>query len=86
MKRDEAVTFLKEISTACSNLSPNSVALVNSEYNDPLSIGFQVHIQTVLDTEDMKRIKNIAANHRLALKGDKEKIIIYQPKAATEIK
>ena len=65
-------------------MSPDSVALVNSKLDDQLATGFQVHIQTVLDSETKQQIQTIAAKHNLALKEENGKVIIYQPKAVAE--
>jgi hypothetical protein len=84
MKRDEAVTFLKEITNTCTNMSPDSVTLFNSKPDDLDSTGYQVHIKTVLDNETKQRLQNIAEKHSLALKEEEGKLVIYQPKEVTK--
>jgi len=84
MKRNEAVTYLKEITNTCTNMSPDAVALFDSRPDDPDSTGYQVHIKTVLDNETKQRLQNIAEKHSLALREEKGKVIIYQPKEVTE--
>ena len=84
MKRHEAVTCLKEITSTCTNMSPDSITLFNSRPDDPDSTGYQVHIKTVLDNETKQRLQNIAEKHSLALKEEKGKVVIYQPKEVTE--
>jgi hypothetical protein len=80
MKRDEAVTCLKEINKSCGQLSPEAVTLVYSQANDPFSIGYQVHIQTILDSETKGQIQTIIQERSLALKEEANKFIIYKPK------
>jgi hypothetical protein len=80
MKRHEAVTCLKEITSTCTNMSPDSITLFNSRPDDRDSTGYQVHIKTVLDNETKQRLQNIAEKHSLALKEEKGKLVIYQPK------
>ncbi len=82
MNRHEAVSYLREITINCQNLSPESVELVNSQTDDTLCAGFQIHIQTVLDHDTLLQIKRIAEKNCLAVKEEKGKVIIYQPKVA----
>ena len=84
MKRNEAVICLKEINLTCQNMSPDAVALVNSKPNDQTSVGYQVHIQTVLDRETKRQIQGIADKRCLALREEKGKVVIYQPKAVAK--
>ena len=84
MKRNEAVTFLKEITSTCGSMSPDSVTLFRSKMDDQDSVGYQVHIKTVLDSETKQQIRNIAEKHSLALKEEKGKVVIYKPKEATK--
>lgn len=79
MKRHEAVTCLKEITSGCSGLSPDSIALFHSNDNDA-SVGYQLHIKTVLDDETNTRLEEIADKHKLGLKRENDKVIIYKPK------
>jgi biotin-(acetyl-CoA carboxylase) ligase len=83
MKRHEAVAFLKEITNTCENMSPDSVALFHS-MDDQNSIGYQVHIKTVLDSETKQQIRSIAEKYSLALKEEKGKVVIYKPKVVTK--
>jgi len=80
MKRDEAVACLREINNSCRQMSPDAVTLINSPANDPLSTGYQVHIQTILDKETKIQIQTITQGHHLAVKEEQNKVVIYQPK------
>ncbi|MCL2476164.1 hypothetical protein [Candidatus Bathycorpusculum sp.] len=80
MKRDEAVACLKDINNCCRQMSPDAITLINSPANDPLSIGYQVHIQTILDNETKTQIQTITKEHHLAVKEEPHKFVIYQPK------
>ncbi len=80
MKRHEAITCLKEINATCRNMSADAVSLVNSKPNDDLSMGYQVHIKTVLDGETKLQIQSIAEKHSLAIKEENGKVVIYRPK------
>ena len=84
MNRHEAVTCLREINDTCQNMSPDSVTLFHSKPDDPLSTGYQVHIKAVLDSETKQQVRSITEKHSLALKEEKEKVVIYQPKEITK--
>ena len=84
MKRHEAVTCLREINDTCKNMSPDSVTLFYSKPDDQLSTGYQVHIKAVLDSETKQQVRRITEKHSLALKEEKEKVVIYQPKEITK--
>ncbi|MCL2359285.1 MAG: hypothetical protein LBH74_07480 [Nitrososphaerota archaeon] len=84
MKRNEAVTFLREITKNCNQMSPEAVTLIDSPVNDPLSIGYQVHIKTILDNETKGQIQNLLQERSLAFIEEANKVIIYKPKPATE--
>jgi hypothetical protein len=81
MKRDEAITLLREISSSRQNLSPYSVSLVMSRPDDQRSVGYQLHIHIALDQETEQQIRSIASKNCLAIHREKgEAIIIYKPK------
>lgn len=81
MKRDEAVTLLREISSGCHNLSPESILLVETRRDDQQSVGYQLHIRMALDGQAVQEIRAIALKNRYAVHEEKgEAIIIYRPK------
>ena len=80
MNRNEAVTYLKEINNSCKSMSPDAVTLLHSSPNDPNTIGYKIHIKTMLDNENKQQVTNIAKKHNLAVKEEKGEVIIYQPK------
>jgi hypothetical protein len=84
MKRNEAVTFLKEVTNTCGSMSPDSVTLFHSKMDDQDSVGYQVHIKTVLDSETKQQVRNIAEKYSLALREEEGKVVIYKPKEATK--
>ena len=57
--QQKAITCLKEINISYSDLSKDIVALVDSNHNDQLSIGYQVHLQARTNHE---KIQNIIQN------------------------
>jgi hypothetical protein len=82
MKRDEAIAVLREISGCCQNLSPDSILLVETQLNDQLSVGYQLHIRMAPDPFTVEQIQAIASKNCLEMNEEKgEGIIIYKPKA-----
>lgn len=82
MKRDEAISILREISGNCKNLSPDSIFLVKAQLDDQLSIGYQLHIRMALDPFTVEQIQAIASRNCLVVNEEKgEGIIIYKRKS-----
>ena len=76
MDRNEAVNCLREITTVCTRMSPDFVSLYKSKQDDPLSLGYQIHIKAVLDKEAEKQIRTIAKKRGLAVEQVNGKVII----------
>lgn len=82
MNRSEAVTYIKEIYTLCKNMTPEAVSLIESEPNDQVATGYKVHIKALLDTESIQQITDIAQKHGLAVREEKDTVVIYKPREA----
>ncbi|MGD0996383.1 MAG: hypothetical protein ABR909_12775 [Candidatus Bathyarchaeia archaeon] len=82
MNRDEAVAIYKEIINVCENMGSNAFNLMLSEKNDATAKGYQIRITMSTDTEIKQQITNIAKKHNLAVKEEKDEVIIYKPKKA----
>jgi hypothetical protein len=86
MKRDEAVTLLREINNNCHNLSPDSVSLVKSRPEDQLSVGYQLHIEMAVDSETEHQLRFITSKHGLSIHQEKgQRIIIYKSKPTVQL-
>jgi hypothetical protein len=72
MQRSEALSYLKEILNADSNISPDVITLEKPT----LSNGYRVHIKELYHPET---VKNIAQKHQFALKEEKGEIVVYKP-------
>jgi hypothetical protein len=64
MKREEAITVLKELLESCVGLDGRGLEL--SPPNAP-TLGYQIVIKGVLDKETNKHIQNLAVEHQLAI-------------------
>jgi hypothetical protein len=80
MKRDEAVITLREISETCRDMNGSAVSLINSKPEDA-STGYRLCIKGFLDGNDRMLLRNIAEKRKLAIKEEKDEVIIFQPKA-----
>lgn len=83
LKRQEAVTLLREISSCCQNLSPDYIMLVQAQLTDQFSVGYQLRIRMTLDGATAKQIEAIAAKNSYAVHEEKGEVIIYKPKTIT---
>jgi hypothetical protein len=84
MKRDEAISVLRDISGCCQNLSPDSILLVEAKPDDQVLAGYQLHIKMARDPITVEQIRAIASKNCLAVhEGKGEGIIIYKPKTIT---
>jgi len=75
MDRNEAVTYLKELLSQCSELSPESVSFENAKNSD--SVGYQVHIKGII--HESERVRDVAKKHSLAVKEDTDGVVVYKP-------
>jgi dihydroxyacetone kinase len=80
MKRKEAIAIYEEIMKLTKCLGPNAYNLKMSKKNDQTSVGYQIHITTLMVKEIIEQIKDIAKKHNLAVKEEKDDIIVYKPK------
>lgn len=81
MNRGEAVTLLREISSCCQNLSPDSISLVQTQLGNQFSVGYQLHIRVALDGSAVELIEAIASKNCYAVYQEKGEVIIYKPKS-----
>jgi hypothetical protein len=79
MKRDEAVTTLREISEACKDMYGSAVSLEESKPDDE-STGYKLCIKASFDGNDRMLVRGIAEKRNLAIKEEKDELVIYQPK------
>jgi hypothetical protein len=80
MNRDEAVAIYKEIVNVCESMRANAFNLRLSEKNDATAKGYQMRITMSPDPEIKQMITNIIKKHNLAMKEEKNEVVIYSPK------
>ena len=68
MDRSEAVTYLKELLTICSDMSPQALSVENNHIKGPIDDSYR---QAVLD---------VAKRNSLQVKEEKDETVIYRPK------
>jgi hypothetical protein len=79
LKRYEAVTTLREISEACKDMYGSAISLVTSKPEDE-STGYRLCIKASLDGNDKTIVKEIAQKRKLAIREEKDEMVIYQPR------
>jgi hypothetical protein len=83
LKREEAIALIKEITEEkCTNLVGHDIILMSPNADNPLSLGYQLHIKTVLDNASYQCLELLVQMRGYVLNHDAEKqlIIIYKPK------
>ena len=80
MKREEAVAIYKEILKLGEHMGSNSFNLKLSKISDPTSEGYQICITMLSDGLVKEQIANIAKTHNLAVREEKDQVIVYKPK------
>lgn len=83
LKREEAVSVLKEIIDKCQMCDGTWVALMPPNSRNMLSQGYQVHMKFPLDETALACISRILEKNKLAMinKNNNELLIIYRPKS-----
>ena len=93
MKREEAISVLKELLDNCNGLDGHYLELSSSNVSSSMMEGYQITIKTALDEETKKCIQEILMKHQLTYqvgsmwktkrsinKTDPDTFIIYKPK------
>lgn len=65
MKREEAVSVLKELLDNCTGLDGHSLELTPPNVLTPKRDGYQIIIKGILDAETKQHIQEIITKHRL---------------------
>jgi hypothetical protein len=81
--RADAVSVLKEISSACRNLNEAAFSLVESRPEDKTSAGYQLRIKATLDSADKQSLKEIVQKNNLSFKEDEGTVTIFKQKNLT---
>jgi hypothetical protein len=93
LKREEAISVLKELLDNCNGLDGHYLELSSSNVSSSMMEGYQITIKTALDEETKKCIQEILMKHQLTYqvgsmwktkrsinKTDPDTFIIYKPK------
>lgn len=76
MDRSEAVNYLKELLRNCTNMSPEAVS-----FEQPAGChGYTVRIKGALYDTDKETVRTIAKKYCLAVKEEKDQVLIFKPK------
>lgn len=66
MKREEAISVLKELLDNCLGLDGHSLELASPSASTSTAGGYQIIIKPALDEETQKRIQTILTKHQLS--------------------
>lgn len=75
--RSEAIIYLKELLSKCSDLSPESVS-----FETPINKntkGLQVHIKGTIFETDKYWVREVAKKYSLSVQENLDSVIIYTP-------
>jgi hypothetical protein len=80
LKREEAISVLKELFEKCTFLDGHYLALMPAGYAGLLSKGYQIVIKCRLDEETRTCMQNVLMKYGLTIKlKEKDTFIIYRP-------
>jgi hypothetical protein len=71
--RQEAVSVVKEIGASCKLLNPKRINL-----ESPVADHYEIHIESAVDDENWRCLKDIAKKRNLGIKLTDETLIIYK--------
>ena len=74
MRRQEAVSVMKEIGVSCKLLNPKEIDLESSATGH-----YEIHIESVVDDENWECLKVIAKKYGLGVKLTDQTLVIYKP-------
>ena len=80
MNKIEAGSLLKELLAKCS-LDSDSFVLEEPNLKDVLSSGYKIRIETILDNECRRQIREITKKYDLAVIEERSQIVVYKPKS-----
>ncbi len=78
MKRNEAVTYLKELLSQCNDMALNAVSFDELENGE--ATGYRVHIIGSIHENNKQIVHKVAKQHSLAVKDYSNGLIVYEPK------
>ena len=74
LKRDEALSFLKEVLNESPYISPEAVILKQSKDSDSYTVNIK-------ETFSSQTVKNIARKHNLSVKEEEDMTVVCTPTA-----
>ena len=75
MNRSDALIYLKELLSRCSEMSPNAVSF--EEQRTDSAVNVRLHIQGSIGEVEKQVVHELAQKHSLQVKDNSEGVIIY---------
>ncbi len=83
MDRTQAINICKEIQSRIPEIAPQGIAIMCSQHNNSLSIGYTINL-TGIGKEHMGQIKQLIKDHSLEVNEGDNCLIIYTPRILKE--
>ena len=77
MKRNEAVTFLRELFSQCNDMALYAISLEEQKTNG--SKDYRLHIRGVIHETDKQITRDVAIKYSLQVTDNGDGVIIYNP-------
>jgi hypothetical protein len=81
--RKEAIAFLRELQSYCTDMNPDRLSLDLSLDDSNIyesSVGYRIQIKGTVDSDCREFIKTAASKRKLAVKEESDKITIFKPR------
>ena len=75
MRRQEAVSVVKDIGSSCKLLNPREIDLESF-----IAGHYEIHIESAVDNKNWECLKAIAKKYGLGIKLTDQTLVIYKPK------
>jgi hypothetical protein len=77
MNRNEAVSYLKDLLSQGTGMSPDSVSFEQTADAD--SEGYAIHIKGRIENSEKQTVRIVAQKHNFQVKDNSDGIIVYKP-------
>jgi hypothetical protein len=77
MNRNEALTYLKELISSCSYMSPSAVSFEEHKTEDRTNVS--VHIRGGIGDVEKEIVRDLAKKHSLQVKDTLDDLVVFNP-------
>jgi hypothetical protein len=80
LMRNQAISYVNEIRTACDTMSTGDMQLIEIKRNAHSAVGYTILIPSFLNTVCKHQVTRIASKYCLTMEEITDGLLIYQPK------